>query len=358
MNLFKIASRLKYAYLNDAEAQRRGVDMGKFAHLKKIKDKVENIFYQAGGKTDALKLAILKGHGNKNHDVMAGLGYAPENLPGIDASTPLSKLLGQSYNDEVSGFEGMGGLGELGEPATAAAITAASGAMAAIAGLLSQVGNIFPKKSKGSKDFVNAESGAQANAETNANANTGANTNAPAANESTSEPAANTNTANTGTENSSADSGKSSSTSAANNNSGDGSNESAASATAEETQNSGEENSNVPATTNSNSSDADNSAGAAARGMSKLPAVNDKGAQTFWQKNKKWILPSGIGLAVVLISIGGYIALKKPKAENKQPAIPQAVSGVPRSRKKKKSKKKGSVKPKIKSKKKSVVAFI
>ena len=144
LNIFKIAQRLKYAYMSDADAKKQGTDMAKFGHLKAIKDKLEQIFYGAGGKPENLRKAILTGKGNKNHDV-SGLGEMNE-------ATPLPELLG----DDIFHSENSQSLGELGEPVTAASITAATGALAAIAGLLKGIGNIFPKKDKSdesSKDF-------------------------------------------------------------------------------------------------------------------------------------------------------------------------------------------------------------
>lgn len=146
LNLMKVASRLKYGYLSDAEAQKRGIDMGKFQKLKTIKTKLENIFFTAGGKPENLRAAILTGKGNKNQDV--------KGLDGLNQHTPLSELLGR----EIFLSENEESLGELGEPVTAAAITAASGALATIAGLLKSIGNIFPKKdSPESKEFEDAE---------------------------------------------------------------------------------------------------------------------------------------------------------------------------------------------------------
>lgn len=161
LNIFKIAQRLKWAYLSDEDAKKKGIDMEKLQHLKKIKDKLEQIYYGAGGKPENFKKAILKGKGNKHHEVN-GLGeeFRPdENVFGMHEGTPLSQLLGEEmYRSE--NVEGMEELGALGEPVTAASITAATGALAAIAGLLKSVGNIFHKKSgEGSKDFENTDKG-------------------------------------------------------------------------------------------------------------------------------------------------------------------------------------------------------
>ncbi len=146
LNLMNVASRLKYAYLSDAEAQKRGIDMAKFQKLKTVKTKLESIFFGAGGKPENLRSAILTGKGNKNQEVK-GLGN-------INQLTPLSELLGR----EIFLSENEESLGELGEPVTAATITASSGALAIIAGLLKSIGNIFPKKdSPESKEFEDAE---------------------------------------------------------------------------------------------------------------------------------------------------------------------------------------------------------
>jgi hypothetical protein len=145
LNLFKISENLRYAYLSDAEAEKQGVDMSKFARLKAVKDRLEKAYYGAGGKPENLKKAILTGRGNKDHQVK-GLGYLPDDMNGLGENDSISSLLGEAMmNDEFSG------LGSLGEPATAATIAAASGIMGAIAGLLKSIGSIFKKKDKAGK---------------------------------------------------------------------------------------------------------------------------------------------------------------------------------------------------------------
>lgn len=153
LNLFKVAQRLKYAYLSEDDAKKKEMDMGKFQKLKKVKEKIEKIFYDAGGKPENLKKAILTGKGNSKgkHDVN-GLGYLPDDMDGMDENTSPSTLLGTDiYESE--------GFGELGSAtAAAASVTAATGIIGAIAGLLKGVGNMFPKKSKEGSDFENTES--------------------------------------------------------------------------------------------------------------------------------------------------------------------------------------------------------
>ena len=157
LNLMKVPQRLKYAYLSDAEAQKRGVDMAKFQKLKQAKDKLEKIFYGAGGKPENLKSAILTGKGNANREVpVSGLSGADDKaILHMNIHTPIHEVLGQEiyYSENMQGLEEIEGLNGLGEPITAASIGAASGIMAAIAGLLKSIGSIFPKRQKESVDF-------------------------------------------------------------------------------------------------------------------------------------------------------------------------------------------------------------
>lgn len=155
LNVLKIAQRLKWAYLSDAEAQKRGIDMGKFARLKQAKEKLEKIFYGAGGKPENLKSSILTGKGNANKEV-SGLGYMPEgDVFVLNEKMPLPQLIGKEIyeSENVNGMEGFDGVGELGV-VTAAAVGSASTVMAAIAGLLKSIGNIFPSKDKAAADFT------------------------------------------------------------------------------------------------------------------------------------------------------------------------------------------------------------
>jgi hypothetical protein len=129
LNLFKVAQRLKWAYLSDEDAKKKGLIMVRFEKLKAVRSKLEGLFYKAGGNPDNLKKAIMKGKGNRNHEV-SGLG-------------------------DVTEYEAFG---ELGEPVTATAIASAAGIVGAIAGLIKSIGNIFPDKGKeGAVDFEKVE---------------------------------------------------------------------------------------------------------------------------------------------------------------------------------------------------------
>ena len=151
LNLFKVAQRLKYAYLTEQQAKAKGMDMDRWRQLVRIKEKMANIFYGAGGKSNNMMHSILRGRGNHNHDVN-GLGYVPdEGVFGMDENTPLPQLLGRAMYESENGTEGFG---ELGDPATGASVAAATGIMGIIAELLKKIGNPFAKKDdKASEDF-------------------------------------------------------------------------------------------------------------------------------------------------------------------------------------------------------------
>lgn len=175
LNMFNVAGNLRWSYLKEADVPKHGIKMNSYKSLKGIREKLQGIFYVAGGDESNLKKAILTGNGNKNRAVsgLNGLGEADFfGLEGMDESTPLSQLLGPDIfysenllsGEELQGLrdletmegieiEGLNGLDEgepligLGEPATAS-IAAASGAMATIAALIKNVGNIFDSGKK------------------------------------------------------------------------------------------------------------------------------------------------------------------------------------------------------------------
>lgn len=149
VNLMKVAERLRFGYLSDAEARRRGVSMSGFAKLKKAVEKAEKIYELAGGKKSNLEKAILTGKGNKDKAVSLS-GFAlgnPSDLDPTDEFTdPFEQFIVEADPDLVEAFmneeievEG------LGEPASGAAIAAASGAVATVSALLDKIGGVFDK---------------------------------------------------------------------------------------------------------------------------------------------------------------------------------------------------------------------
>lgn len=158
LNLFKVAQRIKYAYLTPEEATKRGILPDKYQRLVKAREKMESVFETAGGKINNLKKAILKGKGNKNKEVaLQGIGFAPgdSSVLYMNQHTPLAQLLGPDiyYDENIGDMDGFEGFGELGEPATGAAVAAASAAVAAIAKILKAIGPIFSGGQKGAEDF-------------------------------------------------------------------------------------------------------------------------------------------------------------------------------------------------------------
>nr|MCU0336574.1 hypothetical protein [Sediminibacterium sp.] len=144
-NFLKLAGRLRYAYLSDAQASAMGMDLNAFQKLKKVKDKAETIYWQAGGKKENLKKAILGGKGNKDRKVpMSGL----DGLDDVYADE-------QEYNiiryGTVNGLNGDDD--ELGEPVTAASIASATAVLSAVAAALSQVKGLFKKNTPEAQQF-------------------------------------------------------------------------------------------------------------------------------------------------------------------------------------------------------------
>ena len=154
LNMMKVAERLKYAYLSETDARKRGIDINKHRRLVSAKNRLEKIFYGAGGRASNLKKAILSGKGNKNREVR-GLGSLGKVFDGgnYDENSSIREILGEElYYEEFAGdfqdLEGFEGLaGELGEIATGTALAAASGAVAAISKLLDKIGDVKGKAS-------------------------------------------------------------------------------------------------------------------------------------------------------------------------------------------------------------------
>lgn len=140
INFMNVAGRLRYGYLSESQARAMGMNMDAWKKLKRIVEKAENTYYDAGGLKENLKKAILDGKGNR------------------DKKVPLNGLegLGELYADPEEyrimqmQFEG---LGQLGEPVTAAAITAATAAVSAVALALKDIKNLFSPNTPEAQQF-------------------------------------------------------------------------------------------------------------------------------------------------------------------------------------------------------------
>ncbi len=156
LNIRNLAARLRWSYLSPQQAAAKEIDPVKFQQLVAARMRLEKIFFGAGGKPANLRKAILGGKGNKDKAVngLDGLEGYPCDISGMNEYTPMPVLLGATiYNDE-NNSGGIEGLGQLGEPVTLASIAAAAGVVAGIVGMIKELGNIFKKKeAKGADDF-------------------------------------------------------------------------------------------------------------------------------------------------------------------------------------------------------------
>ncbi|MEM6771711.1 MAG: hypothetical protein AAF597_14095, partial [Bacteroidota bacterium] len=149
LNMMKVASRLRYAYLSSSAARAKGIDSSKHSRLVSTRSRLEKIFFGAGGKPSNLRKAILTGKGNRDKAVQ-GLSGLGEIFDGgeYDENSSIREILGEDlYQEEFAGpFDGLEGFeglqGELGAIATGTALAAASGAVTAISKLLDKIGVI------------------------------------------------------------------------------------------------------------------------------------------------------------------------------------------------------------------------
>ncbi|MBN8696346.1 MAG: hypothetical protein J0L87_07430 [Bacteroidetes bacterium] len=320
-NMFKIAQRLRYAYLSNEEAQKRGIDMGKFERLKKVKDKLQGIFYGAGGIPENFQKAILTGRGNRDKQV-SGLGYIADDMSGLDKYSSTEELLGS----DIYQSESLDQLNGLGEPYSAAAsVTAATTILTAIAGLLKGIGNILPKKDKGAKDFE--EGGGEGGAsESGGGGESGGDT-------------------------SSSSSGESGGSADMNFDSGSSNNSSKPMVVKK----SNTPSQNEDAGSGGDDSGGGDSSGGANKSTNKETSSggDDPKPEGFWDKNKKWIKPVGIGVGALGLLYAGYRMVTGGKKQTAK----SALSGIPKSKKKKQ---KGGKRTAVKSKKskKEAVALL
>ncbi len=300
LNFMKIGGQLRYAYLTEDQAKEKGLIMDRYYKMKKIREKLEKIYYGAGGKIESLKKSILTGRGNKNKEVpMNGLGYISyDNVDGLHEDMQLSRLIGRDLYTAES-MEGIEGLGSLGEPVTAATIAAATTVLTTIAALIKSVGSMVPKK-KASENTGGGESG-------------GGGDNAEGGGDNSS-------------------SGGDSDNSNSSENSGGGFDEGT----------NGSEKKNLPATTNktpakNDSGDGSNEDGDSGsndqKSMAKTKNDPPEAKPSFWENNKKWIKPVGITVGSLGLLALIYNVLK-PKVQNAKPKFNPAMNGIPKKKKK------------------------
>lgn len=148
LNVMQVASKLRFAYWSDTQANSNNVDMNKFKQLKMIREKLEKIFFGAGGKPENLKKSILEGKGNRDRSVVLnGLGSI---IQPISDDNSLRDILGEDlfideFSDVSNSINGLDGLGSV--AAAGSAIAAASGVIATISKLIKALGSLFKKGS-------------------------------------------------------------------------------------------------------------------------------------------------------------------------------------------------------------------
>lgn len=143
VDLMGVARKMRFGFLSEAEAKKRGVDMKEWKKLKTTLELRMRQFEQMGGKRDSFKNAILKGKGNKKDPVLGGLGSL-----GIYTEDGIYEVSGfdEVFLGLVAEEMGMEGLGSLGvEPATASAIAAATASISAWAvDMKKNIKELFP----------------------------------------------------------------------------------------------------------------------------------------------------------------------------------------------------------------------
>ena len=322
-NLMRVATTLRWAYATPEFAKSRGMDMSKYAKLKSVLAKLEKIFYGAGGSPENLKKAILNGRGNRHHEV-SGPGDYTQYTP--------AELLGEIFDDEFgTSVNGPNGLGELGI-VTAAAVAAATGAVGTLAALLKSIGNLFPKKNGNASNNTSADNGDGGGGDDSDGGDSGGDdSSAPSTSDPDSQTLPDEQT------DPPSDPGVEPDPSQ-----GDSSEEAISSE-----QDSGTD--NLPAPTdektevapaedgNTNNTDPSDSAPSSDQGTEGL--LSGVGIKAFYENNKKWIWPVGIGVAAVG-AILLYNHFSNDESENSRPKH-RSLNGLKRKKHKKRKGGKG-----------------
>ncbi len=316
LNIKNVAKRLRWSYLTPQQAEAKGLDPVKFQKLVATRQKLENIFYGAGGKPDNLRKAILGGKGNKDKAVN-GLGILPmTDAAYMNEHVALRQLLGPDiyYSENVEDMDGFRGFGELGEPVTLATVGAAMGVIAGIVAALKQIGDVFKKKdAPGADDFDETKTDAAEN-----------NVNVPANSSTTPVPSVATNPIlpdNATSQNFEPAASSSESSNINTNNEMVKTTEQYPPATVskEVVQ------TNEPTEDKTNTETNDNN---------NTPSEKE----SFWDKNKKWLKPVAIGLGGLTIIAIGYKLSQGSKTQNKSSPKANSLSGLPGKNKKGKKK--------------------
>ena len=88
-----VSGSLRWSYITPNEAQRRGLDIDQWKKLVEVRQRLDSLFYGAGGKPENLKTAILEGQGNWDIPV-DNLTDNPVSNHLINQNSSLKELLG------------------------------------------------------------------------------------------------------------------------------------------------------------------------------------------------------------------------------------------------------------------------
>ncbi|GGA90003.1 transglutaminase-like domain-containing protein [Puia dinghuensis] len=336
LNIGGVAKQLRWSYMTPAQAAAKGISAQKLHGLVKVRTSLEKIFYGAGGKLNNLKKAILKGKGNKDKAVLAGLGSLDfGDIDRMGVGTPLEQLLGPDiyYSENERSYQGFKGFGALGEPVTLASITAASGVIVKLVAALKKVGGIFGGgKSQGGSTDTSADDTGDKQGDPGGSS-TDPVTPAAGGSETATDTAAAPSDAGSGpasaaamkkrttasTVDTGSDGGESSGDTAASSAEADDT----SAATAEPVTSAAVTTPVIPA--------------AAAR-LPALPASTPPATGSFWQQNKSWLKPVAIGVGGITLLAIGYHMLKPTPHRASPPlsGVPGQHKRTPRKTKKKK----------------------
>lgn len=137
-NFLNVAKRLRYGYLSDDQARAMGLNLAELVKVRKVVEKAEKIFEKAGGKKQNLKLAILKGRGNRDKKVA---------LSGTDL------LFGDMDEEERQIIHGLGEF-DLGVAPVAAGFALVTPVFTALAKALKSAKALFPKGNPENQSFA------------------------------------------------------------------------------------------------------------------------------------------------------------------------------------------------------------
>jgi hypothetical protein len=348
LNVKNVAGRLRWSYLTPEQAAGKGIDPQKFQRLIATREKLEKIFYGAGGNPKNLKKAMLGGKGNKDKAVAGLDGFSLAGIEYMSTYTPLPQLLGpEMYRSEnVEGFEG---LGQLGEPLTLASVGAAMGVLAGIVAALKQIGDIFPKGSKEGKDFDEATNDA---AENNVPVPGTTPVPLPEAGGASSplqidKPSIEESFKKDATESSSGSNNNALIRSSGSDDYSTATNSIVATNENDNIVPSETDDSLLPATTSTTSNT-----------VAITNTTDTPPKETFWDKNKSWLKPVAIGVGGVSLIAIGFAVMKPKHTANNSPSRSSSLSGLPKPKKRKGHHHRKTKPTKSKPRKKTAVALL